>query len=85
MNQETFNNIISALVFASSVDCCGDENVLDKTIDYIPTLLDQYPDFMDGLDLGETTLYGSIERSEQPEVYKKLVSIFGDKLKVTDY
>ena len=82
MDQRVFDEIMKALVFASTVDCCADTSTLNDTIDGIEVLLAENPELAEGLSLDGLSLFGSVEHSEEPEKYKRLVELFGDKLKI---
>ena len=82
MNQEVFNEIMKALVFASTCDCSADASTLHKTIEGIEVLLEANPKLIENLNLDGISLFGNSDHSEEPEKYKKLVEIFGDKLKI---
>ena len=82
MNQETFNAMMKALVFATSVDVCADDPALGGGLDAIKELKKLYPEQFKVLDLDGISIYGSIDNTEDEEINKELVEIFGDTLKI---
>jgi len=84
MNQETFNDIVKALVFASTVDCIADVDTLTDVGTAIERVLEDNPELVEDMNLDGISLFGNIEHSMEPEIYKRLVSMLGDKLKIEE-
>lgn len=82
MKQETYNELVRALVFASTCDCCADTEALGMTVDALEVLLEENPELTENVNLDGVYLYGEEKHAEEPEKYKKLVKLFGDKLKI---
>ena len=84
LDQEQFNEILKALVFASSVDVIADVEALGmKSLDAAEALIASRPNLRQGIDLKGVQLFcDTVEEAEEEELFERIQKMFGDKIKI---
>ena len=70
------------MIFSASCDVCADTTTFEENIDIIKALIKEYPNEFNAVELEGIYLFGDEKYAESPEIYKELISIFGNKLAV---
>ena len=82
MTQSEFNEIIKSIIFTLSTDVCMDV-IEGRNVDVLRAMLAEYPNYVDSLDLGGISIYGSDpDNWIDTSINKGIIALLGNKIRI---